>query len=221
MKPAIGPSIVIALLAGSLTVRASGDAMSSWIESATEIGFAALSRVEKPVKGFLENWLRCDTSVEEEEAAPGPTYVLVVSDGQITGVDRDGRVTDQGSTCDVAGLPVLTGLPPIPDKPGQKPSMPQLVLGLGILKAFERWPSMMESLVEINLETLEQPMVVLSDGLTADLGHGMYLRKIDRLAQVMLQAPRLGIKPTRVDLRFGRQVIVECDRNNPGSDKEA
>jgi hypothetical protein len=185
------------------------------------LGAAALARVERPVREALEDWLGPEAPPADEEAPPGPPYVLVASKGRTMGLDRGGRVTQQGEICDITGIPVLTGVPPIVDGRGLRPSMPRLVLGFCILRAFERSPNMMKCLAEIDVETLEQPRVVLSDGLTAELGCGRYPEKVERLAQVRLQASQLGIRPKRVDLRFGRQVIVQCDRNRPRSDKEA
>jgi hypothetical protein len=53
-----------------------------------------------------------------------------------------------------------------------------------------------------------------------EVGTGDYCRKIDRLHQVLLQAPHLGMCPRRVDLRFKRQVIVEYSQVRTRARKE-
>jgi hypothetical protein len=186
--------------------------MSAWIDVAERLVSTAVSHLE-PAKDFVEARLPDVNSADGEEILPGPTYALLASEGTITGLDREGRVTGSDTVCDLSDLPVLTGLPPVTEEPGDKPSLPEIVLGLGIVRVFERVPHVMGRLSEINLENLEQPRVVLSGGIVAELGQGGYGGKVRRLSQVLLQASHLNMKLKRVDLRFGRQVIVECDKN--------
>jgi hypothetical protein len=193
--------------------------MSVWIDLAESLALKAASHLE-PARDFLEACLSDRDSGEGEESLPGPTCALLASEGVVAGLDKEGRITTRDTASEVSGLPVLTGLPALTEGPGEKASLPQVVLGLGILRVFEQAPQVMSRLSEINLEDLEQPRVVLSGGIVADLGQGGYADKVQRLHQVMVQAAQLNIKPKRIDLRFGCQVIVECDKDPRGTDKE-
>jgi cell division septal protein FtsQ len=99
-------------------------------------------------------------------------------------------------------------------------STPEVVLGLTIIRAFERSPRLMDMLSEVNLENIEHPKATLSGGVLAELGHGDYVGKVARLSQILLQARQLDMRVTRIDLRFAGQVVVECDRTLRKFDKE-
>jgi len=78
----------------------------------------------------------------------------------------------------------------------------------------------LDLLSEVNVEDLENPRAVLFGGIVVELGAGDYRSKIRRLRQVLLQAPGLGIRPTRVDTRFGPQVVVEYEHVKKQARKE-
>jgi hypothetical protein len=141
---------------------------------------------------------------------PGATYALIVSDEGVVGIDRNGCVA--GTHVSFTGhLPSLTGFAPHADSVGEILSAAEVVLGLCVIRSFEQHPDLAGMVSEVNLRHLGNPRAVLCGGLVVDIGAGAYIKKIDRLHQVLLQAEYLGIRPTRVDLRFGRQVVVEYE----------
>jgi hypothetical protein len=156
---------------------------------------------------------------ETEVRRPGPTCALIVSDGLIVGVDRDGYVSSM-SVSSREDLAALTGFTVAPDSIGEHLGLPELELGLTVVQAFDRAVDMREMLSEVYLGDLGNPRVVLSGGVTVEIGSGNYGTKIARLRQILLQAPDLGIRPTRVDMRFGPQVVVEYGQIERQSRKE-
>jgi hypothetical protein len=156
---------------------------------------------------------------EEDIHRPGPTYALVVSKDLIVGVDRDGYVSCRETSFD-GDLAALTGFAVAPDSIGEQLGIPELVLGLTIVRAFDRSEDMPDMLSEVYLGDPENPRVVLCGGVTVEIGAGDYGTKIARLRQILLQAPELGIRPTRVDMRFGPQVVVEYEQTKQQPRKE-
>jgi hypothetical protein len=150
---------------------------------------------------------------------PGPTYAVIISGDSMVGIDRDGYVTCMEASFD-DDLAVLTGFTATPDSIGARLTMPEVVLGLSIIGAFDRFAGMLELISEVHIEDLENPKVIVCGGVTVEVGAGGYATKIERLRQVLLQAPELGIRPTRVDMRFGPQVVVEYENTEKQSRKE-
>lgn len=155
--------------------------------------------------------------------APDKTCALIASEGRIVGLDARGYITWVGSACDMSDLPALTGFVPTcgDGEPGEMVSTPEVVLGLAIIRVFERSPALAGILSEVNLRDIEQPKAILSRGIVVDLGSGGYRTKAERLAQVLVQATHLNMIPKSVDLRFDRQVVVKWSRMDKGQDKEA
>jgi hypothetical protein len=212
---------VIALVSVGLTVRAT-DHLDPGLTGLADIAVARLGvwtdglkidRVLDMVRHqALSQWPR--------EAVCGPTYVLVAWDGSVAGLDREGRLTGFDAACGQPDLPAFTGFVPRYGSEGERLSAPEIFLGLSILGAFERTSGLIAEISEINLTHWENPRVILTGGTIVDLGQGGFLGKAERLSQVMAQAEYLNTKLRRVDLRFGNQVIVECDGDKSGSRKE-
>jgi hypothetical protein len=120
----------------------------------------------------------------------------------------------------VGGLPALTGFAPPEKVTGEMMSMPQVVLGLSVIRAFEHLPDLMQMLSEVNLERLGSPRVILAGGTVVELGQGGYAEKVGRLGRILFHTSQLDIHASHIDLRFGRQVAVRCDKMRRGSDKE-
>lgn len=156
---------------------------------------------------------------EQEIHRPGETYVIIVSENHIVGVDRNGYVSCEETSYD-GDLPALTGFTAAPDSVGESLDSPELELGLAIVRAFNRSADMFDMLSEVYVGDLGNPRVVLCGGVKVDIGWGDYITKIARLRQILLQAPDLGISPVRVDMRFGPQVVVEYERTNQQPRKE-
>jgi hypothetical protein len=153
------------------------------------------------------------TARPTEAHEPGPIFVLVVTDGAVVGVDPDGYVTSIGETFMGGSFPAVTGISlkglVEATAEGRRMSRPEITLGLSVTKAFQRHQDLFLMLSEVNVSDLRQPRAILKGGTIVEVGTGDYARKIDRLHQVLLQSPHLGMCPRRVDLRFDRQVIVE------------
>jgi hypothetical protein len=216
MRTGVISSIVILILAGLLALRGTSDTTRDWIDAAER----HTSVLKNHVGLLADRWPWGRTEAESRVATVGPTYALVSSGGLIVGVDREGRVTMYDSVCDMCGVPFLTGCTSVDVERGQLLSTPEVVLGLSIIRAFEERPHLMNMLSEVNTSNLEQPRVILSGGIVAELGQGRYRAKIRRLSQIIMQAPRLKMRPESVDLRFGRQVIVKCGKIQHLLDKE-
>jgi hypothetical protein len=152
-------------------------------------------------------------------ARPGPTCALVVTDDLIVGVDSRGYVTCRETSFD-DDLPALTGFTVAPDSIGERLTTPELALGLSIVSAFDGTPDMTGTLSEVHIEGMDNPRLILCGGVTVEIGAGHYETKIARLRQVLLQAPELGIRPTRLDMRFGPQVVVEYEKGKKQPRKE-
>jgi len=157
---------------------------------------------------------------DAEPSGPGSTCAVIVSGDLIVGVDRDGYVTCRETSFD-RDIAALTGFQVAPDSIGERLAMPELALGLAVVEAFEgSVDDMADLLSEVYVGDLANPRVVLCGGVTVEIGAGDYGRKIARLRQVLLQAPELGIRPTRVDMRFGSQVVVEYEKRSKQPRKE-
>jgi hypothetical protein len=207
-------AIVGIFLAGGLTAWGNpcvGTLCNERIEKTETVVAAFTDRV------IMEFKTRFGT--EEQVRRPGPTYALIVTEDMVVGVDREGYVSSCGTSSD-KDLAALTGLEVAPDSVGERLGMPELALGLAIVGAFDRSEDMPELLSEVYVGDLENPRVVLCGGVTVEIGTGDYRAKIARLRQILLQAPELGIRPTRVDMRFGAQVIVEYERMKQQPRKE-
>jgi hypothetical protein len=207
---------VILMLAALLALRGTVDVTTDWVDKAEHYAFA----LEDRILGLAGGLLSVSSDGEPGVTAPGPTYALVASEDLVVGLDRDGLVTLYDTVSDMYRVPALTGCSAAPAVPGKMLSTPEVVLGLSITRAFEECPFLMEMLSEVNIVTLERPRAILRDGIVAELGKGGYRVKIQRLNQVVIQALRLKMRPEYVDLRFGRQVIVKCDKAQRVLDKE-
>lgn len=216
MRAGLASIPVILMLAGLLALRGTVDVTADWIDKAERYALALEDRIVGLAGGLLSG----SSDKEPGVAAPGPTYALVASEGLVVGLDRDGLVTLYDTVSDMYGVPALTGCSAAPTVPGKLLSTPEVVLGLSIIRAFEESPFLMEMLSEVNIATLERPKAILRGGIVAELGKGGYRVKIQRLNQVVMQALRLKMQPEYVDLRFGRQVIVKCDKAQRVLDKE-
>jgi hypothetical protein len=207
---------VVLVLAGGLALRGSSDVAGDWVDTIERHTAAVRDRVFE----FAGRLSGRTSNIEPQPAAPGSTYALVVSERSAVGLDREGLVTVHDTVCETFGVPVLTGCPAVLAEPGEMLSSPEVILGLSIIKAFEEAPFLMDMLSEVNLANLEHPKVILSGGIVAELGQGRYRSKIVRLNQVLMQTSRLSMQPESVDLRFGRQVIVNCSNSQRVFDKE-
>lgn len=216
MRAGVISSIVMLILAGMLALRGTCDVTGDWIVAAEHHTSVLKDRI-RVLAGRLP-WGH--QQAPPQATAPGPTYTLVSSGSMIIGVDRESRVTMHDSVCDICGVPFLTGCPAVAAEPGRMLSTPEVTLGLSIIRAFEELPYLMSMLSEVNTSDLECPRVILSGGIVAKLGQGRYRAKIRRLNQVLMQASRLKMRLESVDLRFGRQVIVKCDKMKSGLNKE-
>jgi hypothetical protein len=207
--------VVIGLISGGLTLKVTSDVNYAFVDAVQSTG----ERV-RDYLAALEN-TACRTCERDSQVRPpGETWVLVAGAGMVMGLDREGYVTWCNTASGAGDLPVLTGFFPAESIPGTRLSAPEVVLGLTIVRAFERSPSASQMLSEVNLTDLEHPRAILSGGLTAELGHGGYAAKVERLGQILMQARELNMHVDRIDLRFGCQVVVEWDRTRRGFDKE-
>ena len=214
MRAGAVSTIVAVFLAGGLTVWGN-PSLESLCKDRTE-------RIESRVATWADRAateLKARFGGELDTHRPGPTYALVVSGDFIVGVDSDGYVTCRETSFD-GDLAALTGFTVDPDSIGEHLAMPELILGLSIVRAFDRPVDMPEILSEVYLNDLENPRVVLCGGVMVEIGAGDYRTKIARLRQILLQAPELGIRPTRVDMRFGPQVVVEFEKAKEQPRKE-
>jgi hypothetical protein len=209
---------VIVLLAGLLALRGTADVTADWVHRAEHCASALEDRIAG-LAGRL-TWVSSDARSGVAAPAPGSTYALVTSGGLVVGLDRDGLVALHDTASDIYGVPALTGCSAVPTAAGKMLSAPEVVLGLSIIRAFEEFPCLMDMLSEVNMASLERPRAILRGGIVAELGKGGYRVKIRRLNQVVMQALRLKMRPDYVDLRFGRQVVVKCDKAQRVLDKE-
>jgi len=208
LKAWIASLAVAALASGGLTLNGAdtlGPGCDAFLE---KTGCEVASRAGRIVERMAELSAR-----PTEAHEPGPTIALVVTDGAVVGLDPDGYVTSIGETFTGGSFPAVTGISfkgPVEAPPGgRKLSRPEITVGLSVTRAFQRYQDLFMMLSEVNVSDLGQPRAILKGGTIVEVGTGDYSRKIDRLHQVLLQAPHLGMRPTRVDLRFDRQVIVE------------
>ncbi len=215
MKTGIASLVVAALASGGLTLNDAdtlGPRCDAFLEKVTiEVSSHAAGVVAR-VAGV--------TAREPEVHEPGPTYALLVLDGAVAGVDPDGYVTSLGEAFSGGGFPAMTGLLIEDPLEGRRLSEPKITVGLSVTKAFERYEDLFKMLSEVNLSDLKEPRAILKGGTIVEIGTGDYARKIDRLHQVLLQAPHLDMCLRRVDLRFNRQVIVEYSQARNRARKE-
>ena len=214
MRAGTVSTIAAVVLAGGLTAWGNPSLESLCKDRAERIEAKAAAWTQRAVTG-----LRARFGEEPDIHRPGPTCALVVSEDSVVGVDSEGYVTCRETSFD-GDLAALTGFTVDPDSIGERLAMPELILGLSIVRAFDRSADMPEILSEVYLENLENPRVVLCGGVTVEVGTGDYRTKIARLRQVLLQAPELGIRPIRVDMRFGPQVVVEFEKTKKQPRKE-
>ena len=214
MKGSTAFAVVGLFLAGGLTVR-SNPCLDSLCRDRVEGIETRLAAWTDRARAGLEILL----GREEVVHRPGETYALIVSGDLIVGVDRDGCVSCLETSFD-GDLAALTGFTAVPDSIGERLGLPELELGLTIVRAFDRAADMHEMVSEVHLGDLGNPRVVLCGGVTVEIGSGGYGTKIARLRQILLQAPDLGIRPTRVDMRFGPQVVVEFEKTKQQPRKE-
>jgi hypothetical protein len=208
LKAWIASLVVSALASGGLILNSAdtlGPGCDAFLEK-TACEFA--SRAGRIVARMAELGAR-----PTEAHEPGPTFALLVTDEAVVGLDPDGYVTYIGDSFTGGGFTAVTGISlkgPVEAHPGgRRISRPEITVGLSVTKAFQRHQDLFMMLSEVNVSDLGQPRAILKGGTIVEVGTGDYSRKIDRLHQVLLQAPHLGIRPRRVDLRFDRQAIVE------------
>jgi len=219
LKAGIASLVVAALASGGLTLNGAdtlGPRCDAFLE---KVGCEVASHAGK-VAGRIAGFTARPTEARE----PGPTFALIVTDGAIVGLDPDGYVTYVGEAFVGGGFPAITGISlkgPLEDSlGGRRMSKPEITVGLSVTKAFGRHEDLFMMLSEVNVSDLRQPRAILKGGTIVEVGTGDYSRKIDRLHQVLLQAPHLGMCPSRVDLRFNRQVIVEYSQVRSRARKE-
>jgi hypothetical protein len=219
LKAWIVSLIVAAIASGGLTLNGAdtlGPRCDALLERASHKVSSHAANVAARVAGL--------TALPTEAHEPGPTFALIVTEGAVIGLDPEGYVTSVGEAFAGGGFPAMTGISlkgPLEDPiGGRRMSKPEITVGLSVTKAFGRHEDLFMMLSEVNVSDIRQPRAVLKGGTIVEVGTGDYCRKIDRLHQVLLQAPHLGICPRRVDLRFKRQVIVEYSQVRTRARKE-
>lgn len=215
MKAGIASLVVAALASGGLTLNGAdtlGPRCDAFLERVSCKVSSHAARVVTKVAGF--------TARETKPHEPGPTYALILLDGAVAGLDPDGYVTSLSESFSGSGFPAMTGLSVEDPLEGRRLSKPEVTVGLSVTKAFERHDDLFKMLSEVNVSDRDQPRAILKGGTIVEIGTGNYARKIDRLHQVLLQAPHLDMCPRRVDLRFNRQVIVEYSQVRNRARKE-
>jgi hypothetical protein len=207
-------TILAAFLAVGLTAHGNPDSRPLWRERVLRISTRAVARVVDTTAGLLERFTGGDA-----EPGPGPTCALVVSSGAVVGVDRAGYPTclDGPLTGEHAAI---TGCPVRCEAEGERLSAPGVILGLAVVEAFSHSGDLAGLLSEVNVADLENPRAVLCGGITVEMGTGAYAGKVRKLHELLLQAPEIGIRPTRVDMRFGPQVVVEYQELKAQARKE-
>jgi hypothetical protein len=208
LKAWIAILALAATASGGLTLKGAetlGPRCDAFLERA---GCEAASRAGK-VAARIAGLTARPTGARE----PGPTLALVVTDGAVVGLDPDGYVTSVDEAFAGGSFPAMTGISlkgPLEDPlGGRRMSKPEITVGLSVTKAFQRHQDLFMMLSEVNVSDVRQPRAILKGGTIVEIGTGDYSRKIDRLRQVLIQAPHLGMCPRRIDLRFSRQVIME------------
>ena len=211
----VGSLVIIALAAAGITAR-----QIQMVDDICGDVFrhcrAEIDRVFSLALGHAPWTVSCQPDIH----CPGPTWALVVEGGRTVGLDAEGWVTSCDGTCDLCGLPVLTGFSLGEVWPGRKVTCPEVISGLGLVRAFEQMGGLMEMLSEINLRDLECPKAILCGGVVVEFGRGDYLSKLERLNQALNHLSELEAVPRRIDLRFRGQVVVDCDRLKHKRDKE-
>jgi hypothetical protein len=199
---------VAAMASGGLTLNGAetlGPRCDAFVE---KVGCEVASRGARIVAKMAEL-----TSRPTEAREPGPTFALIVTAEAVVGLDELGYVTSVGDSFTGGSYPAITGIslsgPSHEPAGGLRMSSPGITVGLSVARAFERHRDLLMMLSEVNVTDLNQPRAILKGGTIVELGAGDYPGKIDRLHQVLLQAPHLDMCPRRVDLRFDRQVVVE------------
>jgi hypothetical protein len=215
LKAGIASLVVAALASGGLTLNGAdtlGPGCDAFVEKVSLKLHSHAASVAARVAGLAAH--------EPSEHQPGPTYVLVVLDEAVVGLDPDGYVTSVDKAFAGSGFPAMTGLFVEGFLEGRRLSQPEITTGLSVTKAFERHKDLFKMLSEVNVSNLEQPRVILKGGTIVEIGTGDYAMKIDRLHQVLLQVPHLDMFPRRVDLRFNRQVVIEYSQVRNRARKE-
>jgi len=215
LKTGIASLVVAALASGGLTLN-SADTLGPRCDAFLEKVAVNVSSHAEDLAAGLAGF----TASEPRRHRPGPTYALIVLDGSIVGLDLDGYVTYLGEAFAGGGFPTITGFSIDAPLEGRRLSRPEVTVGLCVTKAFERYEDLFKMLSEVNLSDIKDPRAVLEGGTIVEIGTGDYARKVDRLHQVLLQAPHLDMYPRRVDLRFSRQVIVEYSQARSRARKE-
>ena len=215
MKAEIASLIVAALAAGGLTLSGVETIGPGWDAYMRKLNLEISSYA-----GAVVTKAAGLTARDVEEHEPGPTYALAVLDGMIIGLDEDGYVTWVDEIFAGSDFPALTGLSVDDPCAGRRLSQPEITVGLCVARAFECHEDLFQMLSEVNISDLSQPRAILKGRVIVEVGSGNYPRKIDRLHQVLIQAPHLDICPERVDLRFDRQVIIEYSQVRNRARKE-
>jgi hypothetical protein len=207
-------TLLAACLAVCLTAHGNPNSRPLWRERVVKISTKAIDRVVGTTARLLEAF-----SGGDGERGPGPTCAVVVSSGHVVGIDRAGYLTclDGSLTGEHAAI---TGCRVRCEKEGGRVSAPGVILGLAVVEAFSRSGDLAGLLSEVNVTDLENPRAILCGGTAVEMGTGAYTGKIRRLHQILLQAPEIGIRPTRVDMRFGSQVVVEYQEMKTQARKE-
>jgi hypothetical protein len=214
MRTGATSTVVAVILACGLTVHGNPDVHSLCGDRIERLGAVAAGwygLTAAVIRGGLES--------KPEAPRPGPTCALLISKDLAVGIDGQGYVTFV-ETSFAGDLAAITGLAPVRYCVGERITAPEVLLGLAVVRAFNQWGDLSGLLSEVNVEDLENPRVILCGGVTVDMGTGDYRTKISRLRQILLQAPELGISPTRVDMRFGVQVVVQYEETKKQARKE-
>jgi hypothetical protein len=214
MRVCTAPTIAAILLAAGLTAHGNPSVeplCRRHIDRAGKLVTAWASRAAGSLRALGPR--------EPEEPMPGPACAVLLGADVVAGLDSRGYVTNRSSSS-AGDFAAITGSTAGSDSVGQRLTDPGVQLGLAVVMAFERSGDLKDVVSEVNVSDLDNPRVILCGGVVVEIGSGDYSMKIRRLRQILLRAPELGIRPCRVDMRFGRQVVVEYEAIETKAHKE-
>jgi hypothetical protein len=215
MKTSATSTIMAVVLAAGLTAHGNPSVEPLCRNRIMRVGAVAAGWIGKSARGVREI-----LESGSPEVVPGPACAVLVAGDITVGIDCEGYAACRG-TGFAGDLAAITGSAVRCDSVGQRLTDPGVELGLAVVRAFNRSDDLPDLLSEVNVADLENPKVILCGGVVVEIGTGDYATKIRRLRQVLLRAPELGIRPYRVDMRFGPQVVVEYDAIKTQARKEA
>lgn len=136
--------------------------------------------------------------------------VMLLSAGQLYGVDEEGMVIPMDQGEGQKDIPVLTGIFP-EIQPGAGFAHPGIQRGLEIRQAlFQVSPSLLDEVSEINVAQPDAPLLYLvQGGAQVRLGSGDLHVKLRRLWIVLGDLATKGISVKSLDLRFKDQLVCQ------------